>query len=368
MVLNVIVNVNMDNTTPENEHIATCKCCCSCNIIQYLCYKCKAAFCDNNYTQDIIRKICVTILIVIAYSLPVAQIVIGILGISTVINCDTNLIPIQTWLIIEGFAMILIITGIITLIVGKTKNDNAIFLVNNFYVPFVMCYFFNLTWLIVGSVVFKNDCIHVGPMYVNIIMWISLIAGYVTVVIGYYSCKFYINRDGGHCYCNIDSTALGNVYRSTCKIVQYICCCCPCKFVQYICKNRAYDDLAMDTLFVIAYCLPLVQIVIGFLGISTVNCDTNIIPIQTWLIIEGFTMIIVITHLAITLAGYGNIVYLLCYIFNFTWLIVGCVVFKNDCIHVGPIYVNAIMWISLIAGYIISLIASYMQLFDHCNR
>jgi len=107
--------------------------------------------------------------------------------------------------------------------------------------------------------------------------------------------------------------------------------------------------------------LPIAELCIALIYKNEIICESEIgIDIVTWLVIKSIvTISTVLVISCFFMIGKDSpvfrLVYLIkiiIYIFNFSWLIVGSLIFWRDCYDLQPESVNTFMWISLILGYV----------------
>lgn len=114
-------------------------------------------------------------------ALPVTEIVMGTIYKDDVV-CETDVVDIPVWLIVKGATGLFVVVFLVMAILASvTRNDCFVGLIATFTIPFFLSCIFSLAWLIIGSVVFWRDCIHLTPTSVNTLMWCSLIIGYVSI-------------------------------------------------------------------------------------------------------------------------------------------------------------------------------------------
>ena len=132
------------------------------------------------------------------------------------------------------------------------------------------------------------------------------------------------------------------------SLFQRICAYAPI-FLLYVC--------AMSCILA----LPIAELCIALIYKNEIICESEIgIDIVTWLVIKSIvTMSTVLVISCFFMIGKDSpvfrLVYLIkiiIYIFNFSWLIVGSLIFWRDCYDLQPESVNTFMWISLILGYV----------------
>jgi hypothetical protein len=107
------------------------------------------------------------------FALPITQI-----GYSNLykVDCETHLVPLNIWLLVEGVTGVCIITFEIVRVSCDDKNLSFCL-----FVPQFLFNTFKLMWLIIGSVVFFRDCYNCKPQSFNTLMWISIILGYLGI-------------------------------------------------------------------------------------------------------------------------------------------------------------------------------------------
>lgn len=91
------------------------------------------------------------------------------------ISCQTQPITLKFWLNIKGVYTLLIT---FLLIISYYLNKKS-FLI--YYIIRLIGVFFNFLWLIEGSVLFWQYCNNLKPYNINILMYLSLIIGYITL-------------------------------------------------------------------------------------------------------------------------------------------------------------------------------------------
>ena len=127
----------------------------------------------KDYSMDICAVICAGLCVL---PFPIIQIVYSY---NNPVVCDTNKFPfsINLWLYVEsGFTISVFLYTVFILSLSKTKKIESHTLIYNLAIVF------QLAWLIVGSVQFWRDCPYIEPKSVNIIMWITLIFGFVRFI------------------------------------------------------------------------------------------------------------------------------------------------------------------------------------------
>ncbi len=114
---------------------------------------------------------CSCISFIVILSLPIVEIVFGILYFNQ-INCISDVgVSLDIWLIVKGSTSILTICTVGT----------VLYLQSIFTLPCIYLFqLFNLAWLILGSVIFWRYCSNLIPDSINILMYVSLILGYIS--------------------------------------------------------------------------------------------------------------------------------------------------------------------------------------------
>lgn len=93
------------------------------------------------------------------------------------IICETNLISINKWLIIKGIFNINYI--IISTIFVCSDLKSCIYCL---CLPIItISQIFNLSWVIIGGVVFFRDCPSLEPIKINTYMYFTLIMGFINL-------------------------------------------------------------------------------------------------------------------------------------------------------------------------------------------
>ena len=120
---------------------------------------------------------CSCFILLILLSLPIVEIVFGIQYYEN-LECQSQInIPIYLWLIIKGSFTIL--TIILVGCLYTINNKSMLFVLTNPCLYFLQL--FNLVWLILGSIIFWRDCSNLKPESVNILLYVSLISGYISI-------------------------------------------------------------------------------------------------------------------------------------------------------------------------------------------
>ena len=120
--------------------------------------------------------ICSIISIGIIITLPIVEIIFGIKYLNK-ISCHSEInIPLDIWLLIKGCY-----TFIIICCIGIYSLSGEKSIVKIFSLPFVyLLQLFHLIWVILGSIIFWNNCINSVTSELSILLYISLISGYMS--------------------------------------------------------------------------------------------------------------------------------------------------------------------------------------------
>ena len=113
-------------------------------------------------------------------ALPASEMTLALLYKNDIV-CKSDLhVNIFEWLVIKSSINIgLLITFFILFILNNKDTCYYSFMFSIYYIISL----FNFGWLILGSVLFWRDCYNLEPTSVNILMWISLIMGYINIYI-----------------------------------------------------------------------------------------------------------------------------------------------------------------------------------------
>ncbi len=115
------------------------------------------------------------------YALPIAELVVGVTYRNNIHKCDSQLLSIATWLIVNGSVGCFTYTCKLIINMARSmKNDSFHTFAAILLVPYICSIAFTIAWLVTGSIIFWRDCIHVEPQSLNIMVWCSLIIGYCT--------------------------------------------------------------------------------------------------------------------------------------------------------------------------------------------
>lgn len=107
------------------------------------------------------------------------------------IVCDSPIMSLQSWLIVDG--IVNIIGGCIIGLLYFGEDNAAKFTESARRVnkPFIA---FELIWTIIGSIVFWRDCPHVTPHSIYNLMFAVLILSYISIYVHYHSETEYIKK------------------------------------------------------------------------------------------------------------------------------------------------------------------------------
>ena len=131
---------------------------------------------NNNYKFDCGKYLGILCISLVIFTFPVVQICYGAIYENSVDGCDSFL-SISTWLITSGCVGIFVGILILLMLIDM-HNESKILCIN---IIVYLASFFQLIWIICGSIMFWKDCSKAVPNSVNILMWISLIAGYFAI-------------------------------------------------------------------------------------------------------------------------------------------------------------------------------------------
>ena len=132
----------------------------------------------NNYNYELICAgfAAAILCFPIIFSLPIIEISYGFYY-KDAITCNSFL-SISDWLRIKGFIFICYVIALLSSFAISNKN-----VVTCLCFPVITIFnIFILTWSVIGSVIFYRDCYNVKPESINVLMWISLIAGYFSIL------------------------------------------------------------------------------------------------------------------------------------------------------------------------------------------
>lgn len=122
-------------------------------------------------------------------------------------------------------------------------------------------------------------------------------------------------------------------------------------------------DIDNDMFIVCA--LGVANIVMSVIYKSDITCDSNILGLDSWMLIFG----IVIVSMVVLAAHVHKIRYNqsfvnicgLALIFLFVWTIVGAVIFWRDCVHTDPNSIRIFMWVDLIVSILLFCIGGMTE-------
>ena len=113
--------------------------------------------------------------------------------------------------------------------------------------------------------------------------------------------------------------------------------------------------------FTLLFCISLSELSIAF-NKYELHCEKSTmgINISDWLIVKSLftifsSVLFLVTVFRFRKTSYHRIlklINLLVFFFNFIWIILGCLVFYNDCFHMTPENIKNFMWLSISFGFI----------------
>jgi hypothetical protein len=135
--------------------------------------------------------ICLLIVLFFILILPIIEIYFGTHYYYNNIDCVSIIkIPLSIWLIVKGSVTIMNIFNVciyfivINNDIGKLLSLYLMFLIN----------IFSFIWIILGSIIFWRDCVSCKPDDLNILMYFSLIIGYVNILSGFSQNNYILNN------------------------------------------------------------------------------------------------------------------------------------------------------------------------------
>uniref|UniRef100_A0A6C0ECL6 Uncharacterized protein n=1 Tax=viral metagenome TaxID=1070528 RepID=A0A6C0ECL6_9ZZZZ len=135
----------------------------------------------NINTFGLAAYICVFLIYLVINALPISELVIAT-KFKNDIDCESNVgVSLYQWLITDA-AMVISLVGFIFLLFTIAFITNSNGMMNIMFVSFLLLIpyvIFNFAWLIVGSIIFWRDCVHVNPSEVNTIMWVVLLIKWI---------------------------------------------------------------------------------------------------------------------------------------------------------------------------------------------
>ena len=112
------------------------------------------------------------------FALPVSELTLAIMYKNDIIcNSDIN-VSIFEWLVIKSSINIALL---LLFFILSIFNDKDICCYYFLFFIYYLVGIFNLVWLILGSILFWRDCYDLEPYTINILMWVSLIIGYINI-------------------------------------------------------------------------------------------------------------------------------------------------------------------------------------------
>lgn len=124
--------------------------------------------------------VCLIIILLFILIFPILEIYFGSHYYYDIECVSTIKIPLSIWLIVKGSVSIINIFYI-CIYISIVKND---------FGKLLLLYLFSLTnifsfiWIILGSIIFWRDCLLCKPDDLNILMYFSLIFGYMNISFG----------------------------------------------------------------------------------------------------------------------------------------------------------------------------------------
>ncbi len=117
-------------------------------------------------------------MLVCLLALPVSEMTLAILYRNEIV-CHTDLyVNVFEWLIVKSSISIGILLSFFILVILSNNETCCYSFVTIIY---YLVSIFNLGWLIFGSILFWRDCYNLSPSVINILMWFSLIIGYINI-------------------------------------------------------------------------------------------------------------------------------------------------------------------------------------------
>lgn len=134
--------------------------------------------------------ICLLIVLFFILILPIIEIYFGTHYYNNIDCVSIIKIPLSIWLIVKGSVTIMNIFNVciyfivINNDIGKLLSLYLMFLIN----------IFSFIWIILGSIIFWRDCVSCKPDDLNILMYFSLIIGYVNILSGFSQNNYILNN------------------------------------------------------------------------------------------------------------------------------------------------------------------------------
>jgi hypothetical protein len=119
----------------------------------------------------------------LGFSIPIAEIVMAEKYNNQMI-CKNNVISPYNWLIVDGLisSMVYLSFVIMHAFAGSAIEDTCLYVSSVFISIFGG--FFIMSWIIVGSVMFWRDCVHLKPKEINNFFWTILLMKIISFAIG----------------------------------------------------------------------------------------------------------------------------------------------------------------------------------------
>ena len=149
-------------------------------------------FTNENTYYFLITGLCFSliflIIIFILFALPFSEIYLGI-KYGDRISCSSKIIniPLKNWLILKGSITLLNIFSLAT-VFAFTDKTIAYYII---YIINIIFSVYNIAWLITGSIIFWGYCKNLEPENINILMYFSLILGYI----GFFNQITFLNKN-----------------------------------------------------------------------------------------------------------------------------------------------------------------------------
>ncbi len=113
-------------------------------------------------------------------ALPISELTLAILYKDDIV-CNSDLyVNIFEWLIIKSSVNIGLFLSFFILFILSNKETCCY---NFMFAIYYIVSLFNLGWLVLGSILFWRDCYNLSPYAINMLMWVSLIMGYINIYI-----------------------------------------------------------------------------------------------------------------------------------------------------------------------------------------
>lgn len=121
--------------------------------------------------------LCLTVFL---FALPVTELTLSLIYRDDII-CNSDIqVTIFEWLVLKSSINIILLLIFFILSIFDNKDN---YLYSFIFFTYYLFGVFNFAWLIVGSIIFWRDCYNLEPYSINILMWVSLIMGYINIYI-----------------------------------------------------------------------------------------------------------------------------------------------------------------------------------------